>query len=170
MNIVKDIFVEEPIITDCYPCFFENMTIKAITLDEIMKIPDGELKQSENYIQEFQTKVLKDIKQSFSQNQNNLQEIYECINESPHQKLWQMLVKQSLEQLDFNIAEKALLKLEDYMSLKIIKRIQMIGDKNIQKAEILSYYKNYDQAEEQLMRIERVDLAIQLRMRLGEWQ
>jgi WD repeat-containing protein 35 len=81
-----------------------------------------------------------------------------------------MLVKQSLEQLDFVIAEKALLKLEDYMSLKIIKRIQMIGDKNIQKAEILSYYKKYDEAEELLMRIERVDLAIQLRMRLGEWQ
>lgn len=50
MNIVKDIFAEEPIITDCYPCYFENMTIKAIILDEIMKIPDGELKQSENYI------------------------------------------------------------------------------------------------------------------------
>ncbi len=29
------------------------------------------------------------------------------------------------------MAEKALLKLEDYLSLKIIKRIQMISDKNI---------------------------------------
>lgn len=46
----------------------------------------------------------------------------------------------------------------------------MIGDKNIQKAEILNYYKKYDQAEDLLMRIERIDLAIQLRMRLGEWQ
>ena len=36
----------------------------------------------------------------------------------------------------------------------------MIGDKNIQKAEILSYYKSYDEAEELLMKIERVDLAI----------
>lgn len=43
----------------------------------------------------------------------------------------------------------------------------MIGDKNIQKAEILSYYKKYDDAVELLMRIERIDLAIQLRMRLG---
>lgn len=68
------------------------------------------------------------------------------------------------------MAEKALLKLEDYLSLKVIKRIQMIGDKNIQKAEILNYYKKYDQAEDLLMRIERLDLAIQLRMRLGEWQ
>ena len=68
------------------------------------------------------------------------------------------------------MAEKALLKLEDYLSLRVIKRIQMIGDKNIQKAEILNYYKKYDQAEDLLMRIERLDLAIQLRMRLGEWQ
>jgi len=50
MNIVKDINVEEPILTECYPCSFEDMTLKCIMLDEIMKIPDGELKESENYI------------------------------------------------------------------------------------------------------------------------
>jgi len=58
------------------------------------------------------------------------------------------------------MAEKALLKLEDYLSLKVIKRIQMIGDTNIQRAEILNYYKKYDQAEELLLKIERIDLAI----------
>ena len=44
LNIVKDLEPEEPVITECYPCQFDNMTVKGITLDEIMKIPDGELK------------------------------------------------------------------------------------------------------------------------------
>lgn len=139
-------------------------------LDEIMKIPDGELKESENYIQIYESNMLQQIKQQFNKNNNNLDEVYEQILENPHNKLWEILVEQSLQQLNFEMAEKALLKLEDYLSLKVIKRIQMIGDTNIQRAEILNYYKKYDQAEELLLKIERIDLAIQLRMRLGEWQ
>jgi len=34
------------------------MTVKSIMLDEIMKIPDGELKESENYIQIYESNML----------------------------------------------------------------------------------------------------------------
>lgn len=76
MNIVKDTTQEDPIITDCYPCSFQNMTVKSIMLDEIMKIPDGELKESENYIQIYESTVLKQIKQQFNKNNNQLESVY----------------------------------------------------------------------------------------------
>lgn len=50
----------------------------------------------------------------------------------------------------------------------MIKRIEHF-DKENQRAEILAYYNEYDEAEDILRKIERKDLAIGLRVRLGDW-
>jgi WD repeat-containing protein 35 len=84
-------------------------------------------------------------------------------------KLWRLLAEKSLDDLDFVSSEKAFLKCNDYISLQLVKRLQLIDDKDKQKAEILSYYGKYDEAEAVYKRMERKDLMIQLRMKIGDW-
>jgi WD repeat-containing protein 35 len=45
----------------------------------------------------------------------------------------------------------------------------MMDEKVKQKAEIACYFKRYDEAEQIFRDIDRKDLALSLRMRLGDW-
>lgn len=44
-----------------------------------------------------------------------------------------------------------------------------MDEKVKQKAEVACYFKRYDEAEEIFKNINRKDLALDLRMRLGDW-
>mmetsp|Transcript_312 Transcript_312/g.287 ORF Transcript_312/g.287 Transcript_312/m.287 type:complete len:161 (+) Transcript_312:2110-2592(+) len=79
------------------------------------------------------------------------------------------MAEKSLENLDFEKAEKAFVEYRDYKSLQLCKRLRLIDDKNGQKAEILAFYGKYDEAENTYRRMERKDLAIQMRMKIGDW-
>lgn len=48
--------------------------------------------------------------------------------------------------LDYLIAEKALIKIDDYKTLKYVKKIQLLDDREKQKAEVLILYGKYDAA------------------------
>lgn len=48
-------------------------------------------------------------------------------------------------------------------------RLQSIDEKHKQKAEIAAYFKRYDESEQIYKDIDRKDLALDLRMRLGDW-
>jgi WD repeat-containing protein 35 len=71
--------------------------------------------------------------------------------------------------LDYKTAEKALLKIDDYKALKLIKRIETLDDKDKQKAEVLAFYGRYDDAEVFYKKIDRKDLAVQMRVKIGDW-
>jgi WD repeat-containing protein 35 len=47
--------------------------------------------------------------------------------------------------------------------------LQQFEDKQKQKAEVLAYFKKYDEAENMYKDIDRKDLALELRTRLGDW-
>lgn len=71
--------------------------------------------------------------------------------------------------MDYLTAEKALLKIDDYKALKLIKRIQTLDDKDKQKAEVLAFYGRYDDAEALYKKMDRKDLAVQMRVKVGDW-
>jgi len=166
MYTIKGIEPEEPLQTDGYLCEFSDLQIRCVLLDEIMKSPDGVL-QVGNFLIDYETKSLRDTRDIL--NKVNLKEAYNYIDQNPHLKLWRLLAEKALEDLDFVSAEKALLKCDDYQGLQLVKRLQIIDDKNKQKAEILAYYAHYDEADQVYKKIERKDLAIQMRMKLGDW-
>lgn len=49
--------------------------------------------------------------------------------------------------LDYLSAELALLKVDDFKTLKYVKRIQTLDDREKQRAEILTLFGKYDDAE-----------------------
>jgi hypothetical protein len=50
-----------------------------------------------------------------------------------------------------------------------VKRLRRLDDKVKQRAEVAVYFQRFDEAETLYRDIDRKDLAIELRMRLGDW-
>ncbi|KAF1331198.1 hypothetical protein FI667_g4547, partial [Globisporangium splendens] len=53
--------------------------------------------------------------------------------------------------------------------IQYIKRLQLLNDRVKQKAEVAAYFQQFGVAEELYCKIDRKDLAIDLRQRLGDW-
>lgn len=53
--------------------------------------------------------------------------------------------------------------------MKLIKRIQQLDDREKQRAEVLILYGKYDVAESIYRNMERKDLAINMRVKIGDW-
>lgn len=51
----------------------------------------------------------------------------------------------------------------------MIERLQGNDEKIKQKADIACFFKRYDEAEQMFKDIDRKDLALALRMKLGDW-
>lgn len=69
------------------------------------------------------------------------------VEENPHTVLWTILAERALVDLNWVIAEKALVRSQDYPGLKFMRRIKNLDDKGKQKAEVLVWYKKFDDAE-----------------------
>eukprot|EP00434_Breviolum_minutum_P016124 symbB.v1.2.014211.t1/scaffold1027.1/size171366/13 len=80
-----------------------------------------------------------------------------------------LLAEAALEQLEFSVAEKAFVRFEDYQGIQLVKRLRLLDDRVKQKAEVAAYFQRFDEAESLYREIDRKDLAIDLRVRLGDW-
>lgn len=56
------------------------------------------------------------------------------VEESPHPSLWKIIAEKSLLDLDYLNAERALLKIDDFKTLKYLRKIQNLDDREKQKA------------------------------------
>lgn len=83
--------------------------------------------------------------------------------------MWKIVAEKSLLDLDYVNAERALIKIDDYKTIKYIRKIQVLDDREKQRAEVLTMYGKYDDAEAVYRSIERKDLAINMRVKVGDW-
>lgn len=79
------------------------------------------------------------------------------------------MAENALDKLDLMTAELAFVKAKDYRGVLFVSKVQSIADKNMQKAEIASYFKRFDEAEQIYKDVDRKDLALELRMHTGDW-
>ena len=64
-----------------------------------------------------------------------------------------------------------MIQYNDYIGLSFIKRLKASDDDDyLKKAEIYSFFVEYDKAEEIYNMMERRDLVISMRMKLGHWE
>ena len=99
----------------------------------------------------------------------SLKEAVDFVEKNPHKRLWQLVTEAALDKLNFALAERALIKTEDYFGVQLVNNISRMEEKSKQKAEVACYFKKYDEAEQIFKDIDRKDLALDLRMRLGDW-
>ena len=149
-----------------YLCDFTDLEVKAVLLDEILKDPE-EIKNISEMIVEYEAKSLRDTRDFLTT--VGLKDAVDFVEKNPHRRLWRLIAEASLDKLNFQIAERAFVKNEDYYGVQFIHKLVTLDDKAKQKAEIGAYFKRYDEAEQVYRDIDRKDLAMDLRMRLGDW-
>jgi WD repeat-containing protein 35 len=164
MYIFRGTEPEEPVLSSAYICEFRNLQIKAVLLDDIMQYPE---KQSKEYVINFETKSLRDTR-NLLQNVS-MQDAYQFVEDNSHPRLWHLLAEHALDKLNLVIAEKAFVQCSDYHGIQFVKQLQTCDDVLNQQAQIASYFKRFDDAEKLYAELDRLDLAIEMRMHLGDW-
>ena len=102
-------------------------------------------------------------------NANALADAQTYIEASPHPRLWRLLAEAALEKLDFVTADRAFVQCVDYMGVQFVKRCQLLDDEKKQAAEVATYFGKFDEAERLYREMDRRDLALPLRVNLGDW-
>ncbi|XKL59501.1 hypothetical protein PGB90_000517 [Kerria lacca] len=164
MYVLKDGSPEEPITSSAYIADFENLEIKGILLDDVVK-SQNEL--SLEYVVNYEIKSLRDTRQLLQK--VGISEATSFIEKNPHPRLWRLLAEAALRKMNLSIAEMAFVRRNDYAGVQLIKKLSDLQNDQMKKALMESYFRNFDGAENLYLKLDRRDLAIALREKLGDW-
>ncbi|CAB1118236.1 unnamed protein product [Ectocarpus sp. CCAP 1310/34] len=157
---------EEPVPCTRNLCRLEGLEARTVDLDDIMAAPES---PDRSVVVDVETGALVEARELITT--DGLQEAYQAISKKPHPRLWKLLAQQALEVLDLNMAEKAFVMCgkNAFHGVRLVKRLGNISDRIRRRAEVYSYFDRHDEAENMLREIDRRDLTISLRERLGDW-
>mmetsp|Transcript_3693 Transcript_3693/g.5458 ORF Transcript_3693/g.5458 Transcript_3693/m.5458 type:complete len:1191 (-) Transcript_3693:9-3581(-) len=164
LYVFRNTSPEEPKLYSGFLCEFNELRIKGVLLDQIMKDPENPQK---NNMIAFETKSLRDTKMLLDA--AGIEDAYSFIQDNPHPILWSLLAEASLEKLDFKIATRAFVEYEDYRGIQFVKYLKTLNDVNLQNAEVAAYFGHFNEAEQIYRDIDRKPLAIDLRKKVGGW-
>ena len=164
MYIFRNMEPEEPILSSGYICSFNDLEIKAVLLDEVLLEPES---PSTELLLELEVKSLRDTRDLLDK--VGIKDAQAFIEENPHQRLWRLLAEAAVEALDLTTAETAYVRCKDYPGIQFVKRLANVTNANIQRAEVAAWFGQYDEAEKLYLEVDRRDLAIGLRRKLGDW-
>eukprot|EP00750_Incisomonas_marina_P007988 INCI15131.1.p1 GENE.INCI15131.1~~INCI15131.1.p1 ORF type:complete len:1219 (-),score=232.56 INCI15131.1:1496-5152(-) len=164
MFVFHKFIPEDPVLSSGYLSGFNDLQIKAVLLDEVMEQPS---RPAKNAIVDFDSGFLREVQERIKR--QPLQEVYDYIDTVDHSRLWALFAEKALGLLDFGIADKAFVRCEDYRGIQFVKKVQELKDVQMQKAEIAAYFERFEEAEEIYREMDRKDLAIELKQRMGDW-
>jgi len=138
--------------------------VKTVSLGELLNTPEDPKKE---HVITYETKTLRDLRECISSGGLSAGNTY--AKKHPHPRVWRLLAEAALEELDFSTAEKSFVRFEDYYGIKFCQRLATMPDKMKARAEVAAYLRRYDEAESIYREIDRKDLAIQMRKRIGDY-
>ncbi|XP_030213023.1 WD repeat-containing protein 35 isoform X1 [Gadus morhua] len=164
MYVFRNLDPEEPIQTSGYICNFEDLEIKSVLLDEIMKEPEM---PNKDYLINFEIRSLRDSRALIEK--VGIKDASLFIEDNPHPRLWRLLAEAALQQLDMKTAEQAFVHCKDYQGIELVKRLAKLQSEAMKQAEVAAYFSRFEEAERMYLDMDRRDLAISLRIKLGDW-
>ncbi len=164
MYVFRNFQPEEPITSTADLCYFDNLEIKSVKIDELLRNPDA---PDFDLIIDHHTKALRDVQEVL--NRASITDAYSFITDNSHPRLWKLLAEHSLENLNFLMADKAFVQCADFHGIQFVKQLQLLDNKKLQQAEVCVFFKKFSEAERIYLECERPDLAIDLRMKFGNW-
>jgi len=164
MYILRGTDPEEPIPCSGYICQFNDLEIKSVQLDEIFKDPDNPTAED---IIELEVKSLRDTRTLVQT--VGMTDAAQFVDDNPHPRLWRLLAEAALEQLNIEVAEHSFVRCKDYQGIKLTKKLNQLTSEPMKLAEIAAYSGKFEEAEKIYLDIDRRDLAIEMRMKLGDW-
>ncbi|XP_048354934.1 WD repeat-containing protein 35 isoform X1 [Sphaerodactylus townsendi] len=163
MYVFRNLDPEEPIQTSGYICHFEDLEIKSVLLDEILKSPEH---PNKDFIINFEIRSLRDSRALIEK--VGIEESSQFIEDNPHPRLWRLLAEAALQKLDLQTAEQAFVRYKDYQGIKFVKRLGNLKSESMKQAEVAAYFGRFEEAERMYLDMDRRDLAISLRIKLGD--
>ncbi|XP_076068879.1 intraflagellar transport protein Oseg4 [Oratosquilla oratoria] len=164
MYVFRNMDPEEPIACSGYLCSFQDLEIRGVLLDEVMHEPDA---PSMDHMLTLEVKSLRDTRELLEK--VSIADAAAFIDENPHPRLWRLLAEAALEKLDLKNAEAAFVRCKDYPGILLVKKIANIQNETLRRAEVAAYFKDFDEAEKLYLEVDRRDIAISLRRKLGDW-
>ncbi|XP_032509086.1 WD repeat-containing protein 35 isoform X4 [Phocoena sinus] len=164
MYVFRNLDPEEPIQTSGYICNFEDLEIKSVLLDEILKNPEY---PDKDYIINFEIRSLRDSRALIEK--VGIEDASQFIEDNPHPRLWRLLAEAALQKLDLHTAEQAFVRCKDYQGIKFVKCLGNLQSESMKQAEVAAYFGRFEEAERMYLDMDRRDLAIGLRLKLGDW-
>ena len=164
MYVFRNFQPEEPITCTADLCYFDKLEIKSVKIDELLLNPDA---PHFELIVDHHTKALRDVQEVL--NRASITDAYSFITDNSHPRLWKLLAEHSLQNLNFVMADKAFVQCADFHGIQFVKQLQSLDNKKLQQAEVCVFFKNFNEAERIYLECERPDLAIDLRMKFGNW-
>ena len=156
---------DEPAVSSGYLASFSNLDIRVAILDELFLAPDT---PSKDLVIDLETKILRDAKDAVAM--SGLSGGYTFVDKNPHPRLWKLLAQLALEEMDLGIAERSFVKCGDYYGIQLVKQLRAMPDKMKARAEVALHNLRFDEAENIYKEIDRKDLAVQMRKRIGDYQ
>ncbi|KAG5485157.1 hypothetical protein CUR178_08129 [Leishmania enriettii] len=164
MLVYNNGVAEEPVQSCANLCKFKSLKIRTLQLDELLVDPERPRK---DYVVDFEVQLLREMRAVLRN--GTAKEAYEFAESHSKEKLWELLAEHALFQLDFTYAEVAFIHCKDYPAIQFVKRVRSLDDPKKQLAEVNAYYRRFDEAERLYKEVDRKDLALDLRYRLGDW-
>lgn len=167
MYIFNGLAPEEPVLSSAYICSFSDLEIRAVMLDQLLREPE---QPTQEYMVSFEVQALREARELLeTTSPTALSDAQTYIEGSPHPRLWRLLAESALQKLDFVTADKAFVQCSDYMGIQFVKRCKLLDDEKKQQAEVAVHFGKFDEAEKIYKEMDRKDLALQLRINLGDW-
>ncbi|XP_016132225.1 WD repeat-containing protein 35 [Sinocyclocheilus grahami] len=164
MYVFRNLDPEEPIQTSGFICHFEDLEIKSVLLDEIMRDPEV---PNKDYLINFEIRSLRDSRALIEK--VGIEDASQFIEDNPHPRLWRLLAEAALQKLDLKMAEQAFVRCRDYQGIEFVKRLSNLQSEAMKQAEVAAYFSRFEEAERMYLDMDRRDLAIGLRIKLGDW-
>ncbi|CAB1330545.1 unnamed protein product, partial [Coregonus sp. 'balchen'] len=157
MYVFRNLDPEEPIQTSGYICNFEDLEIKSVLLDEIMKDPE---RPNKDYLINFEIRSLRDSRSLIEK--VGIEDASQFIEDNPHPRLWRLLAEAALQKLDLKTAEQAFVRCKDYQGIEFVKSLGNLQSEAMKQAEVAAYFSRFEEAE-------RMYLDMDRRIKLGDW-
>uniref|UniRef100_T1JCY7 Uncharacterized protein n=1 Tax=Strigamia maritima TaxID=126957 RepID=T1JCY7_STRMM len=164
MYIFRNLDPEEPNLSSGYICRFENLRVRSLMLDELIESPD---EPNEEYLVDMDVKSLRDTRELLAK--VSLKDATTFIEDNSHPTLWALLAEASLEKLDLKTAENAFVRCKDFPGIDFTQKLANIQNEKLKRAEVATYLQRFDEAEKIYLEMDRKDLAVSLRRKLGDW-
>lgn len=156
---------EEPVNAYGYLARFKDLEVRMVFLDDLL--PSDQMPPPREKVVDFETRGIKEVREVIGS--EGLESAFRYAQQKPHPRLWKLLAESALIDGDLNVAEKAFVKLEDYHGVQLVKQLRTMPDRMKMRAEVAAYLGRYDEAEGIYMEIDRRDLAVELRSRMGDF-
>ena len=138
-------------LTSAYLAYFKDLKVTSVLMDELMIKPENPTKEQ---IITLDTRALRDTR-LLIENGTSLSDVSRYVEDNSHTCLWRLLAQEALNQLNLQVAETAFVRCRDYAGVQLTKRIANISNELIRKAEVASFFGDFEKAESLYLEADR---------------